>query len=151
VFEAVKGQIERMLKNDIDACVIFDGTLQNAIDRHFGGRLPSNSSKVVFIGFSDAASDTQGGSGLPIREGLLVDVYVIVRSGANAKYEVDRQALWDISDVLVHDAFEFTNRHADLKACVASTVYQGRRRQETTSDVMAHLVRFVMHPQRQLN
>lgn len=145
----MKGQIERMLKNDIDACVIFDGTLQNAIDRHFAGRLGSNAIKVVFIGLSDAASDTQGGSGLPIREGLLVDVYALVRSGANAKYESDRQALWDISDAITHDIFDISNRSKDFKDCIASTVYQGRRRQETTPDVMAHLVRFVMHPQRQ--
>lgn len=139
-----------MLKDEIDACVIFDGTLQDALDRHFGGRLGANATKVVFIALSDAASDTQGGSGLPIREGLLVDAYVIVRSGATSKYDQDRKALFDISDSMTHDVFENSNRHAGFRACVASTVYQGRRRQATSSDIMAHLIRFVMHPQRQL-
>ncbi len=149
MFEAIEGQLKKMLKNDIDDCVIFDGTLQNAIDRHFGGRLASGSSKVVFIGFSDASSDTQGGSGLPIREGILVDIYAIVRSGTNAKYNIDRKALLDIADAITHDAFDIDNRTSDFKDCVASTVYQGRRRQETSPDVMSHLVRFVVHPQRQ--
>jgi hypothetical protein len=147
VFEAVKGEIERRI-DGIDSCTIFDGTLQDALDQHFASR-PSGS-RFVFIGLADASNESNSGYGVPVRETLLVDIYVVVRASGATRYTSDREAFWDISDAIVHDLFEFSGRSSDAKSSFGGTNYLGRFRQPAGSDVMSHLIRWGIIPQRQV-
>jgi hypothetical protein len=147
VFEAIKGEIQRKI-DGLDSVVIFDGNLSDAIVSHFGTR--NAGSRAVFIGLADGSNESNSGYGVPVREGLLVDIYVVVRVLGSSKLESDREAFWDISDRIVFDLFEFSDRSSDAKIAFGATNYLNRVRQGGPSDYMAHLIRFNVIPQRRV-
>lgn len=146
VFEAIKGQLQKEAGDFVDDVIIFDGPLSVAIDEHFASA--RRGGRFIFLTLSDATPDAVSGYGLPVREGLLVDIYTVFRVEGRGRYEKIREDFWDLSDKIVHDAFLLSNRTADTKATVAGSQFVSRTRQQTGGDVMSHLIRFVITPQR---
>lgn len=148
VFEALIGEAERRVGDDVDRVVRFEGTLSEAIVANFaqGG----TGSSIVFMTLSDASPDTQSAYGTPIREGLLVDISVVVRLGGRGKYQADINRLCDVSDTIVHDLFENTLRSADARKAYHGTQYVGRYRQPIGEGFISHLIRYVITPARQV-
>lgn len=145
VFEAIKGQIAQEV-DGLDDVVIFDGPLSVATDEHFNRAKAG--SRFVFLTLADATPDAVTGYGLPAREGLLVDIYLVFRVQGRGRYDRTREDFWDASDTIVHDAFLISNRATETKAAIAGSQFVSRTRQQTGGDLMAHLIRFIMTPQR---
>jgi hypothetical protein len=147
VLEAVAGQIRDQVSNYADDVIVFDGSLEQAIRDHFGQTTKSALKTVVFLALSEDIPDSISGAGLPIRNGLATDIYVIVRSDGRARYTKDRQRLYDVSDALIYTVFDCANRTEDYTSRVAANNFVLRRRGNPTDDsIMAHLIRFIFKP-----
>lgn len=147
VFEAVKGQVSQEV-DSLDDIVIFDGPLSRAIEEHFAS--VSGGSRFAFITLADGAADAISGYGLPVREGLLVDIYLVFRIQGRGGYDQTRQDMWDAADTIIHDAFRIDKRSAESKKVLAGTQFVARVRQLPGGDMLSQLIRFIITPARAL-
>lgn len=149
VFAAIKGQIEdQLVSDDIDSVIVFGGSLEDAVESHFGQSVKHTVKAAVFFGFSDDNSSTLSGSGQPLRQEMQLDFYVIIRARGRGKYAADHDRLLDISDKMMFDVFNPENFTATMRARCPVMRFGGRRRIATGSLLMAHMLRFTATPKR---
>lgn len=148
VFDALVGQLQQEVGDRVDDIIIFDGPLSVALAEHFAAA--KGGSRFLFLTLADAITDASSGYGLPVREGLLVDIYGAFRVVGRGRYEETRGDLWDLSDIIVHEAFLFDRRTPDMKSSVMGTQFVTRARALADGDVIAQLMRFNITPGRHL-
>ncbi len=147
VMEAIAGQIRDQLSNYVDDVIIFDGTLQQAVEDNFSQATQGRLNTIIFIGLSDDISELLSGAGLPVRGSLIVDIYALVRSTGRSRYTKDRERLYDVSDALIYTVFDHNNATTDYRARVGAQTYEGRRRGASSDpSLMAHQIRFNFRP-----
>jgi hypothetical protein len=146
VFDAVGGQIDRFFGGEVDSVVIFDGELWQAIEQR------ANESGIgdvtIFIGMPQTTPERLDGCGLPLREDVEVDIYVIVRASGRSRYTASRELLWDITDQMVHSVFTCTERSTDFKSVIMGWAFNRRIRMDANPDYLAHKVEFTAKPVR---
>lgn len=148
ILNTVKGQLDTVVSESVDQIVLFDGTLQQAINDHFGPGTKPGIKSIIFVAQTDISPESMAGSGLALRDGILIDIYPVIRSSGRSRYEGDREALNDLSDLIWHEAFHHTNTRDEFKSRIGSMQSQARVRQATGDGVLAHLVRFLCIPKR---
>lgn len=148
VMDAIAGQVRDQLSQYTDDVVIFDGSLEQAVEDHFGQATKSRLKTVVFLGLTDDLQDAISGAGIPIRNALMVDLVAVVRTDGKSRYTKDRERLYGLSDALVYTVFDCPNWTAGYTARVHANKFVLRRRAASDGDLMAHLVRFTFHPAR---
>jgi len=146
VMEAIAGQIRDQLGGYVDDIVIFDGSVEQAVSDHFEQPSKSRLKGVIMLTLSEDVPDSLSGAGLPIRNGLMVDILVLVRSDGKSRYTKDRERLYGLSDALMYTTFDCPNRRQEYTDRVAANNFQFRRRAAAGGDLMAHLVRFIFKP-----
>jgi len=148
VFEVIKGEIAKQLGDSLDDVLIFDGTLNSAIEEHFG-TVRRGAGRVVFVTLTDGSSNATSGYGVPVRDTLLVDIYIVFRVQGRGRYERVREDLWDVSDHIVRELFVQTNCDTKTNSVLAGRNFISRSRQLTRDDIMTHLIRYEITPQNQ--
>lgn len=147
VMDAIAGQVRDQLSAYLDDVVIFDGSLEDAVRAHMAQPTKAGLKTYLFMALSDDLPENVSGAGLPIRNSLAVDLYVIVRSDGRTKYTKDRERLYDVSDALMFSVFDCPNRTTDYTARVAANIFGFRRRGAPADpSLMAHQVRFIFKP-----
>lgn len=141
IFDAIAGQIDNQLGSEIDNVVIFDGTLDSAIEQHMNES--GLGDITVFVGMPGTEPESLDASGLPLRESVAIDIYVIARSKGRSSYTTMRERLWDISDRIVHTAFICSNRASDFTDIIYGWRFVRRARiQSAEPGLMAHRIEF---------
>ena len=131
----------------VDSVVIVDGAIERAVADQFMQPMRATEVKaVIMLALTEDVPDNISGAGLPIRNGLLVDVYCVVRPDGKSRYTTSRERLYDISDALMYSVFDCPNRETDFSARVAVANFISRRRAVTDGELLAHLVRFNFKP-----
>ena len=146
VFSAISGQIDRFFGGEVDSVVIFDGNLSQAIEQRMNES--GMGDVTIFIGMPQTTPERLDGCGLPLREDVEVDIYVIVRASGRSRYTAHRELLWDISDRLVHSTFTCSERADDFKDLIIGFTFSRRVRMESNPDYLAHRVEFTAKPVR---
>lgn len=142
IMEAIAGQVRDQIGTYLDDVILFDGSLEQAINDHFSQPTKAGLKTILFIALSEDVADTLSGSGTPIRLGHLVDFFVVVRTDGKSRYTKDRERLYGVSDALMFTVFDCPNRAPEYIERVAAHRFQFRRRAAADGDLMAHLVRF---------
>lgn len=141
IFDAISGQIANQLSGEIDDVVIFDGDLDAAIEQHLN--TAGLGDATIFVGMPETGAERLDGCGLPLRETLSVDIYVIVRAKGRSGYRANRERLWDLSDRLVHSVFTCNNRQSDFTDIIYGWRFSRRvRMTPATPDYFAHRIEF---------
>jgi hypothetical protein len=147
IFDVLRAQIAEEVADAANAVIRFDGNIVDAIDDHFQQATDAGLKAAVFVGFADEFPETLGGTGQTIRPGFLVDAVCVVRSDGRSRYTSDLDRLYDLSDIVAYDAFEFANTNDDYRAHIAAAKSIWRRRLPALDPyVMAHVVRFDVIP-----
>jgi hypothetical protein len=143
IFEVFAGQIDQHLRGSIDGVIIFDGDLSQAIEQRLNESGLGDT--TVFVGLPESTAERLDGCGLPLRETIAVDVYIVVRAKGRSRYGADRERLWDITDKIVHDVFTCDNRTPEFKEKVYGLKFQRRARmQAATPELLANRVEFTV-------
>jgi|DEB0MinimDraft_6_1074348.scaffolds.fasta_scaffold130890_2 hypothetical protein len=143
IFEAIAGQIDSQLSDKVGGVVIFDGDLTQAIEQHLNESGLGDT--TIFVGMPESTAETLDGCGLPMREMLAVDVYVVVRAKGRSRYGIDRERLWDITDSVVNDVFSCDNRTTLFRERVYGLQFVRRARmQGQTPELLATRVEFTV-------
>ena len=152
VLDAERGQIEDSFSGDgvpdLGQVVLFDSSLNQAIADHLGDGVNAGMKSVIMVSFNDVIPENSAGDALSLRDGILLDMYVLVRSSGRTRYNDDRMLLNDLCDHLWRSAFHYTNTRDEYKDHVGAMRAVTVRRQDSGDGILARLIQFVCIPQR---
>jgi len=146
VFDAIAGQIDRFFGGEVDSVIIFDGELDQAIEQRMNES--GMGAVTIFIGMPQSTPNKLDGCGLPLREDIGVDIYVVARASGRSRYTADRELLWDVTDRLVHSAFTCDERATDFTSAIHGWAFERRVRMASSPDYLSSRVEFTAKPAR---
>ena len=148
VLDAIHGQVEKTLGDAADSVVQFHGTLDQAIDSHFGQSAGTGVHSFVLISLSEGTPGVVTGSGIPLYMEEIVNIHIVSR-GRRGDYKGMSSRLIEIADALTFDLFDQDNKHQDVLDRVAAHNFVSRRARPTNDpNAMAFLVTWNIKPRR---
>lgn len=124
VLDAIVGQVEKTVGRETDATFKFIGSLNDAVQSHFGQRGGADVKLVVAITLGEVTSPNLTANGNPLTLAMPVSMYVVSRM-KRATYEEDTDRVLQVIDALTFDAFDCDKTTSDYKARVAGNRFQG--------------------------
>jgi len=148
VLDAIHGQVEKTLGDAVDSVVQFHGTLDQAIDSHFGQSAGTGAHSIVVVSLTEGNAGIVTGSGIPLYMEEIVNIHVVTR-GRRGDYKGMSSRLIEIADALTFDLFDQDNKHQDVLDRVAAHNFVSRRARPTNDpNAMAFLVTWNIKPRR---
>jgi hypothetical protein len=146
VFEALEAQLADQM--DVGSLIRYDGSPEAAFERHFE-QPTSGVRSFIFYGLGDDVPDNLSGGGDALRQELVVDFYVAIRSTGRSDYRKAIARISDLSDTLMFTAFDNAKWVSQMKSRIAGKSFGFRRSVPTNaSDLFVHQVRFTITPRR---
>lgn len=124
VLDAIVGQVEKTVGREADAVFKFIGSLNDAVQTHFGQSGGGDVKLAVAITLGEATSPNLSAGGEPLTLSLPVSMYVISRMKRDT-YEADTDRVLQNVDALTFDLFDCDKTTTDYKARVAGNSFSG--------------------------